>query len=143
MKRLLIVFAVLVVVVAGLALYVRHEWHTTGSPAEGGTVEIPRGLGTREVIGLLQDKKVIRSADSALLYILYSGARHKLQAGEYAFDRPMTIPEIIGKLASGAVVLHKFTVPEGLTTEVIAEKWQEQGFGSAEEFSNAAASAVD
>lgn len=143
MKRLLIVFAVLLLAVAGLALYVRHEWRTTGSTAEGGTVEIPRGLGTREVVGLLHDKKVIRSADSALLYIFYTRARHKLQAGEYAFDRPMTIPEVIGKLVSGAVVLHKFTVPEGLTTEVIAQKWQEQGFGAAEEFSDAAAAATD
>ncbi|HEY2382092.1 MAG TPA: endolytic transglycosylase MltG [Terriglobia bacterium] len=143
MKRLLIVFAVLLAGAAGLVLYVHHEWHTTGSSAEGGTVEIPHGLRTREIVGLLHDKKVIRSADSALLYIFYSGARHKLQAGEYAFDHPMTIPEVIGKLASGAVVLHKFTVPEGLTTEVIAQKWQEQGFGAAEEFSDAAAAATD
>ena len=143
MKRWIIAFAVFVVAGACLGLFVRHEWHTTGSTAEGGTVEIPRGLGTREVIGLLQDKKVIRDANSALLYIFYSGARHKLQAGEYSFDRPMTIPEVIGKLVSGAVVLHKFTVPEGLTTEVIAQKWQEEGFGMAEEFSDAAAAAIE
>ncbi len=47
----------------------------------------------------------------ALAYIFYTGTRNKLQAGEYLFDRPMTIPEVIGKLAGGSVVLHKFTVP--------------------------------
>jgi UPF0755 protein len=143
MKRLLVVLAALLVAASGLALYVRHEWRRPGTPAEGGTVEIPHGLGTREIIGLLEDKKVIPSRNLALAYILYSGMRHKLQAGEYSFDQPMTIPEIIGKLASGNVVLHKFTVPEGLTAAAIAQKWQEQGFGSAEEFSDAAATATD
>jgi len=55
----------------------------------------------------------------------------------------MTIPEVIGKLASGSVYLHKFTVPEGLTAEDIAQKWQEQGFGSAEDFSKAATAALE
>lgn len=143
MKRLLVIaFAIVLVSIAGGALVLHHEWHTTGQPAEGGIVEIPRGLSTREIVGLLQDKKVIQNGTGALAYIFYSGTRHKLQAGEYSFDQPMTIPGVIAKIASGAVVLHKFTVPEGLTTAMIAQKWQEQGFGSADEFFNAASSAV-
>lgn len=55
----------------------------------------------------------------------------------------MTIPEVIDKIASGAVCLHKFTVPEGLTTAVIARKRQEQGFGTETEFTEAAAGALD
>src|SRR5579871_6331290 len=144
MKRLsFIVLTVVLAALTGSALALHHEWHTAGQPADGGTVEIPRGLGTREIVGLLQDKKVIPNGTSALAYIFYSGARHKLQAGEYLFDQPMTIPEVIGKLASGAVVLHKFTVPEGLTAAVMAQKWEEQGFGTAGEFSDAVAGALD
>jgi UPF0755 protein len=143
MKSLLVVLAVLFVVVSGLTLYFRNEWRRPGAPAEGGTVDIPRGVGTREVVRLLQDKNVIRNRNIALAYILYSGTRHRLQAGEYLFDQPMTVPEVIAKLASGNVVLHRFTVPEGLTTAAIAQKWQEQGFGSAEEFSDAASTATD
>src|SRR5262249_38043693 len=73
----------------------------------------------------------------------YSGARHRLQAGEYLFDQPLTIPEVIAKLTSGTVLLHKLTVPEGFTTEAIAHKWQEDGFGSAEDFMKAASGAMD
>ena len=143
MKRLFVAFAILLVAASGLVLYVRREWRLPGSPAEGGTIEIPRGLGTREILGLLQDKKVIRNTNVAVAYIFYSGTRRKLQAGEYMFDQPMTIPEVIAKLAGGNVVLHKFTVPEGLTTVAMAQKWEEQGFGSAAEFSTAAAAATD
>ncbi len=143
MKKLLLLLLVLIMAGAGLGLYVRREWRVEGNPAEGETVEIPRGLGAREIVRLLEDKKVIRNRYTAFAYILYSGTRNKLQAGEYLFDHPMTIPEVIGKLASGAVYLHKFTVPEGLTADGIAQKWEEQGFGSAEGFSTAAADATE
>jgi UPF0755 protein len=39
--------------------------------------------------------------------------------------------------------LHRFTVPEGLTTLAVARRWEEQGFGIAEEFLIAAEGAVD
>ncbi len=143
MRHVLIALAVLLVVLAGFALYLEHEWHTPGSAADGGIVEVPRGLRTREIVGLLHEKKVIRDNYSALAYLFYSGARHRLQAGEYLFDQPLTIPEVVAKLMSGAVVLHKLTVPEGLTTEAIAHKWQDDGFGSADDFMKAASGAMD
>jgi len=141
MKKILLV--VLVFVVAGSAIYLRRQWTVPGSPAEGGFVEVPHGLGSREILQLLEEKKIIANRYAAVAYLFYTGTRHKLQAGEYEFDRPMTIPEVIAKLASGAVYLHKFTVPEGLTIAAVAEKWQEQGFGSREEFASTAQTAID
>jgi UPF0755 protein len=86
---------------------------------------------------------VISNRYAALAYIFYTGTRNKLQAGEYLFDRSMTIPQVIDKLASGSVVLHKFTVREGLTAEATAQKWEEQGFGTAADFLKAAAGAME
>jgi UPF0755 protein len=143
MRRLLLIVLFVFVGIAGLAFYARRQWRIVGSPAEGEFVEIPHGLGAREIVGLLVERKVILDRYAALAYVFYSGTRHRLQAGEYLFDHPMTIPEVIGKLSSGAVYLHKFTIPEGLTTAVIAQKWEEQGFGTAEEFAAAAQGAVD
>jgi peptidoglycan lytic transglycosylase G len=143
MKKLIFIFFILLCGLAGLAEYARREWRVVGSSADGGIVEIPRGLGARGVVGLLEGKKVISNRYAALAYIFYTGNRNKLQAGEYMFDHPMTIPEVVGKLTSGAVYLHKFTVPEGLTTTVIAQKWEEQGFGSREDFIKAAEGAAE
>src|SRR5206468_215477 len=119
----LIAFLLLLAVAVGLGFYARQEWNSPGSPAEGGIVDIPHGLGAQAIVELLQDKKVIRNRYAALAYLFYSGTRHKLQAGEYAFDHSMTVPEVVGKLTSGSVLLHKFIVPEGLTADVIAQKW--------------------
>jgi len=143
MRRVLIALAVLLFAVAGFGLYLQHEWRIPGGAVEGGIVEIPRGLRTREIIGLLHEKKVIRNSYSALAYLFYSGARHRLQAGEYLFDQPLTTPEVIAKLTSGTVVLHKLMVPEGFTTEAIAHKWQDDGFGSDDDFMKAASGAMD
>jgi UPF0755 protein len=101
-------------------------------------VEIPRGAGVRDVMRLLRKNDVIENEWAALAYVVYSDTRGDLKAGEYLFDHPMTIPEVIGKVVRGSVYLHKFTVPEGLTIETTATKWEEQGFGPASDFVAAA-----
>ncbi len=143
MSKLLAFLLVLILLAGGLGLYVRRELQVFGTPAEGLIIEIPRGLGARDIVGLLKEKNVIRNSNVAFVYILFSGTRNKLQAGEYSFDRPQTIPEVVDKIENGLVYLHKFAVPEGLTVGATAQKWQEQGFGSAEEFNKAANNAVD
>src|SRR2546425_10518852 len=123
MRRLLLLLFVFMALAAAPGIYVRRELRVLGTPAEGLIIEIPRGLGAREIVGLLKEKKVISSPTLAFAYILYSGTRNKLQAGEYLFDHPQTISEVVNKLASGSVYLHRFTVAEGLTIEFTAQKW--------------------
>ncbi len=48
-------------------------------------LEIPHGMRVRQVVELLHDRKVIRNRYVTLGYLLYSGQRNKLQAGEYMF----------------------------------------------------------
>ncbi len=143
MKRLLILLVFLGGIALGfLAFYIRAELAAPG-PASGFVVEIPRGLGARSVVDLLAEKHVIRDRYVTLAYLLYTRSYNRLQAGEYIFERPLTIPEVVDKITKGGVYLHKFTVPEGLTVKDTATKWEEQGFGKAEEFLLAAAGAVD
>ena len=143
MKKLRAFLLLLILSIAALGLYVRRELQVSGIPAEGLIIEIPHGLGAREIVGLLKQKKVIQNSNVAFAYILYRGTRNKLQAGEYSFEHPETIPEVVHRLANGLVYLHKFTVPEGLTVDATGQKWEEQGFGLAQEFKKAAANAVD
>jgi len=143
MKKFAIFVLLLLTVGAGLAFYAHREWDVVGRPAVGGLIEIAPGLGAHAIVELLEQKKVVTNRHAAYAYVLYSGTRNKLQAGEYMFDRPMTIPEAIDKLSSGSVYLHRFTVPEGLTTAAVARRWEEQGFGTAEEFLKAAEGAVE
>src|SRR5262245_9144766 len=141
MKRLLLLL-LLGGLIAGATLYVRAELDKPSS-AESTVVEIPRGLHAREVVDLLAEKNLIRNKYTALAYILYSRTYNKLQAGEYMFDAHLTTRNLIRKMVSGEVYLHKFTIPEGLTLRQTAQKWEEQGFGAAAEFLQAASGAID
>src|ERR1043166_6286547 len=143
MRKFFIFLTILVIAAAGrFSVYVRRELRVLGTPAEGLIIEIPRGLGARQVIGLLNEKKGIESPGSALAYILYTGAWQRLQAGEYFFGHPETIPELVDKLVSGLAYLHHFTVAEGLTVDATAQKWQQEGYGSEEDFKSAPAPGV-
>ena len=143
MKRLIIaVLIAAAVAVAGSGLYLQRQLKARGLPHTR-PIEIPQGMGARDIAQILEEKGVIANRYAALAYIFYSGNRHRLQAGEYLFDRPMTIPEVVEKLRTGSVYLHRFTVPEGFTVRRIAQKWQDDGFGTAADFTNAAHEAVE
>jgi UPF0755 protein len=105
-------------------------------------VEIPAGLGAQAVVRLLHERNLIPNENIALAYLILSSNRSKLRAGEYLFDSPMTTQQVLDKLISGTIHLHKFTVPEGLTIAETALKWEEQGFGTAAEFEAAAKESV-
>ncbi|MBI2151023.1 MAG: endolytic transglycosylase MltG, partial [Acidobacteria bacterium] len=142
-KLLLVLVAAGILAAAGASFYLQRQLQIPGNPAAGLILEIPRGMSASDIVRLLAEKNVIGSRYAAHAYIFYSGNRQKLQAGEYLFDRPMRVSEVVGKLSRGEVYLHKFTVPEGLTIDQIARKWQEEGFGKTEEFSSAATGAID
>ena len=75
MKRLILLLLVFALGLgAGLAFYVRKELRTSGNPAQGLILEIPRGLGARDVVRLLEDKNVIRNRLVAQAYIFYTGS---------------------------------------------------------------------
>jgi UPF0755 protein len=144
MRTRIVLPLALLTIVAACGLYVRNElrtvWPLVPTPI---LLEIPPGTGTRAVLGLLEDQNVIRNRHLALAYLLYTGEHGKLQAGEYMFDRPMTVPEVMSRITKGQVHLRKFTVPEGLTIADTAVEWERQKFGSVAEFMAAASGAVD
>jgi len=143
MKRIVLFVSLFILTaVTAVVFYVRHQLQQPGSGAPG-LVEIPRGLKAREVLRLLEGKGVIADENAAFAYLIYTGTRTRLQAGEYLFDRPMTTPEVVRKLVSGDVYLHKFTVPEGFTLTETADEWEKQGFGKSREFLEAATGALD
>jgi UPF0755 protein len=123
--------------------YLQPKFHVAHSAGPDPIlVEIPKGAGMREVVRLLKDRNIINNEYLAFGYLAFTGDRGKLQAGEYLFDRPMSVSEVLEKIASGRVYLHKFAVPEGLTIRQTAMKWEEEGFGPAQDFVNAAKSSV-
>ncbi|WP_246731798.1 endolytic transglycosylase MltG [Methylocapsa sp. S129] len=56
------------------------------------------------------------------LTLLLDGSRGKLKRGEYLFKEHVSLREAEEALISGKVLLHKVTVPEGLTSEQVVQR---------------------
>ena len=112
-----------VVVVCLLLLLLQWQWHRSfpGNPGKENFVEIPWKAGSFRIAHILEQKGVIAHWFWFLGYVKTVGHGRVLQAGEYLFDRPMTIPEAANKLFRGQVYFHEVVIPEGFSLFDIAD----------------------
>jgi UPF0755 protein len=141
-KRIALWVVLLAVIVAGA--FVAWMVLGAGTPYKGYDaaeqfVEIPQGAGPTSIARRLVAAGVVRDEALFRFELARSGAGRKLQAGEYRFDRPMTVGEVIAKIARGEVYLRPLTFREGLTIRQMAELYEAKGFGNAADFIKAAA----
>jgi UPF0755 protein len=97
-------------------------------------IQIKSGMSAAEIGNLLKEKGLIRSVLLFRLTSALNGTSKSLKAGEYSLNKGMGLFQILNKLSSGEVVLHKFTIPEGFTLSQIGELWEEKGFGVSTDF---------
>ena len=101
---------------AGAVLWGGLRLVAPGPLTEPTTVVIPRGSGLEAVAITLADAGVV---DSALLVVLgakLSGSVRDLRAGEYVFAPGISVEEVLEQMRRGRTVVHRITVPEGLTS---------------------------
>jgi UPF0755 protein len=145
LRRVIVGLVVLAVVVAGAVggLYyqrLREPFQAyRGAPQY---VELAPGDSTQAIGRKLVESGVVRDRWLFRLALWQSGAARRLRAGEYRFDEPMTVLEVVGKLVRGDVYLRRLTFPEGLTIREMARIYQAQGFGPAADFTAAAGERV-
>lgn len=148
MKKLFIALSILILVVAvAAAAFGLYSWNRIQQPYKGFSesekfVDIPPGTGTAGIRRRLVDAGVVSDQWAFRAALLWTGRSRVLQAGEYRFDRPMSVIEVIDKIARGDVYTHSITFPEGLTIREMAAIYQSQGFGKADDFITAARDAA-
>ena len=144
MKKLLLSLLVVVVLVAGGAgAFVFYMVNRIQQPYKGFSeperfVEIPSGTGAAEIRRRLVESGVVSDELAFRAALMWTGQSRALKAGEYRFDRPMSVLDVVEKLARGDVYGHPITFPEGLTIREMAEIVESHGFGKADEFIKAA-----
>jgi len=116
--------------VAGVYYYVNK----VPSVPESTVLDIPKGSGLKNISSMLEEAGVIKSRYLFVGYVMSKGWQQRLKAGEYLFEEGSTVSRIAQKIAKGEVVLHKVTVPEGLTIKEIAVLLDEKGVLSGREF---------
>lgn len=140
MKTLLLSLLVVIALVAGgAAAFGFYTVNRIQEPYKGFSepekfVEIPSGTGAAEIRRRLVDAGVVSDELAFRAALMWTGQSRALKAGEYRFDRSMSVVEVVEKLARGDVYGHPITFPEGLTIREMAAIVESRGFGTAEEF---------
>lgn len=142
--KVVIFFVVLALVAAagvGVTLYKRISEPYQGYSGEQ-FVEIAPGSSTRVIGERLMAGGVIQNDATFRAALWRTGAARALKAGTYRFDAPMTAVEVIRKIARGDTWVRRLTFPEGLNMFEMAKIFEQQKFGPASSFLEAARDAM-
>lgn len=122
-KRFLLAVFILIVIAAVLVAIDFYHKVFTPYAGYGDTIVINIEPGASvSATGLnLYQRRIISNYNYFRIYYRLFHNKVHFKTGEYQFDRPMTMKEVIEKLYEGKVVLYKVTIREGLIIDEIAE----------------------
>lgn len=135
-KFYLILIAFLALLLLAGAGFLGAYYYVNNVPSvpENTVVDIPRGQGLKQISSMLEDRGVVADKRLFILYVISKGWQERLRAGEYEFEKGSTLSRVARKIAEGDVVLHRITIPEGLTLREIADLLDKSGVLSGEGF---------
>lgn len=108
-------------VLAGLGwLWLERALDAPGPAAAETVVEVPRGAGLAGIADSLEAAGVVEDALLFRVAARTEGVARQLKAGEYAIPAGASLRAVLGLLARGATLVHRMTVPEGLTSRQVA-----------------------
>lgn len=119
------IFTLLIIlsVAIGAGLFFgKQRFEAQGPLLQDKVVNIPRGLGIRDIADILQREGVIDQPYVFMGGVIVLKARGDLKYGEYQFAKQASVAEVVDTIIEGKVVQHAFTVPEGLTSEQIVAR---------------------
>ncbi|WP_264843775.1 endolytic transglycosylase MltG [Caldinitratiruptor microaerophilus] len=102
------------------------------------TVVIPEAATAGDVARVLREAGLVRDARVVRLFARFLRLDQSLKPGEYSLSRSLSVRAILEKLARGEVVVHRVTIPEGLTVEEIASLLEVRGVVRRDDFLAAA-----
>ena len=118
------VLALLIALVLGAALaagaaflYGKYLFETSGPHDEAAIIMLEPGMGVRAIADRLEREGVISNANVFLAGVRLHRAERQLKAGEYEIPAGASMAAIMGILREGRSILHRITIPEGLTSE--------------------------
>ena len=113
-----------------LEIYIPHR----ACPRPAPIVSVPAGHNALKIARILHSYGIVRHSWCFEWYVRLSGGAKSLQAGEYQFDKPLNLPQVLDKLRRGLVYYYRVTIPEGLTLAEVAARLAHEGLGSKEAF---------
>lgn len=126
LRNLLSGFLSLIVIAAiaftGFLFFLSQEFQKPGPLQQETVITVRKGLSLSDIARWLKHNKIIEESNMFVAGVMFHRANSKLRAGEYRFKAGITMHEIMRQMIEGRSILHKFTAPEGLTSQQIIER---------------------
>lgn len=117
---------VAMLIAGGVFFYGKKTIEAKGPLAEDKVVNIPPRAGMTDIGDILQRTGVITADRWTFIgSVLAMNARSGLKSGEYLFQKNASLHDVINTIVEGKVVQHAITIPEGLTSEQIVARLQD------------------
>ena len=134
-KVLLILLVVLLLAAGAAVLAARAEIHGRGRASRTVTVTIEKGSGVAAIADQLKQEGVIRSSLLFRYYVKNTDSASRLQYGTFTLDAGWPYVDLVDALSQYAKAESvRLTFPEGTTAQAIAQKMEQAGLCTAQEF---------
>ncbi len=136
MKKIISIIVIVVVLVAGMfGFSILNDIKGSQKPGKEVTVEIPKGSGANAIGKILAENGVIKNSLYFKFYTKVNPPKN-LQYGEFTLDTNMSYEKIIQTLSKVQDRRNTVTVtfPEGFTLMQFAQRMENNGLCTAEEF---------
>ncbi len=122
-----LVWTAVILAVAGLgagsaAYYAHYQFGKAGPLAAEKIFIVEQGLSAADIGEALARNGIIENGRLFALMAQVTGQRTRLKAGEYAFPAAASMRDVMALIASGKAVTYKISIPEGFTSEMVAER---------------------
>lgn len=132
---LLILLVVLLLAAGAAVLAARAEIHGKGRASRTVTVTIEKGSGVAAIADQLKREGVIRSSLLFRYYVKNTDSASRLQYGTFTLDAGWPYVDLVDALSQYAKAESvRLTFPEGTTAQAIAQKMEQAGLCTAQEF---------
>jgi UPF0755 protein len=129
---------ILVVALAAAAWFGFTMFADRSRPATATQVIVPRGSTFHDIAEQLAEAGVIGNATAFRLYAKLRHADTAAHAGAFRFKPHEPAASVLAQLQSGGAQIAKWvTIPEGFTARQVAQRLEEDGFGSAQAYYSA------
>lgn len=113
-------------IIAAAAFFIgKQEFEAPGPLHQTRTVIVPQGEGLRLIARRLEREGIISDALLFLAGVYATKSADQLKAGEYLFQEQVSMRQVMDLLVEGKAILHKVTIPEGLTSEQVVARLRE------------------
>lgn len=104
------------------------------SPGKDVQVDVPSGSSPAKIARELYAKKLITDENKFLLLIRFKNVAEKLQAGRFILNSGWKPEKVLDALVNGKALLHRVTIPEGLSWWQTGKILADEGFLRFEDF---------